>query len=294
MTNYLLDIGTLRQRQSLPLEAKVLYAERRIREWYEHWGGDVYVAFSGGKDSTVLLDLVRGMYPEVPAVFSNTGLEYPEIVRFVRTVDNVTFVRPKRTFRYIVERWGYPFPSKEQAQYIHEYRHGSPHMRAKRAPRDGPGYGRIAKRWFFLTEAPFEVHSYCCSVVKKNPSKIYERATGRKPFLGTMAADSQMRERQYRTAGCNPFDARRPTSTPLGIWTTEDVWAYIRTRGLPYSAIYDLGYESTGCAYCGFGVVREDRPNRFERLRETHPKMYRYCMDRIGMRDVLEYVGIPH
>lgn len=49
----------LRQRQSLPLEAKIILTQRRIREWYEAWEGEVYVSFSGGKDSTVLLHLMR-------------------------------------------------------------------------------------------------------------------------------------------------------------------------------------------------------------------------------------------
>ena len=59
----------LKQRQILPLWAKEEMSRRRIRQWYEHWDGEVYVSFSGGKDSTVLLHIVRSLYPEVPAVF---------------------------------------------------------------------------------------------------------------------------------------------------------------------------------------------------------------------------------
>jgi len=61
-------ISDLRQRQALPLGAKVLMTQNRIREWYNHFNGDVYVSFSGGKDSTVLAYLVRDMYPNVPGV----------------------------------------------------------------------------------------------------------------------------------------------------------------------------------------------------------------------------------
>ena len=74
----------LRQLQKLPLQAKITMAEQRIREWYEHFDGNVCISFSGGKDSTVLTDLVHGMYPDVPLVFANTGLEYPEIQKFAR------------------------------------------------------------------------------------------------------------------------------------------------------------------------------------------------------------------
>jgi len=82
----------LKQRQGLPLEAKIIFSQKRIREWHDHWLGQTYIAFSGGKDSTVLLDLVRELYPETPAVFCDTGLEYPEIKDFVKTIPNVIWV----------------------------------------------------------------------------------------------------------------------------------------------------------------------------------------------------------
>ena len=47
----------LAQMQSLPLKAKIIMSETRIKDWFEHWEGQVYVSFSGGKDSTVLADL---------------------------------------------------------------------------------------------------------------------------------------------------------------------------------------------------------------------------------------------
>ena len=74
----------LKQYQALPLRAKVNMSLNRIREWYDHFGGDVCVSFSGGKDSTVLVDLVHKVYPDVPIVFSNTGLEFPDIQKFAK------------------------------------------------------------------------------------------------------------------------------------------------------------------------------------------------------------------
>ena len=108
----------LRQLQSLPLQAKITMAEQRIREWYEHFDGNVCISFSGGKDSTVLTDLVHGMYPDVPLVFANTGLEYPEIQKFVRDM-GAEFVRPKMSFSEVISTYGYPIISKEVAEAIH-------------------------------------------------------------------------------------------------------------------------------------------------------------------------------
>lgn len=103
--------------QALPLYLKVRLTKQRIREWISHYGEDgVYVSFSGGKDSTVLLHLVREEFPDVPAVFCNTGLEYPEIVQFVKSFDNVEIIRPKKNFRQVIQDYGYPFISKEVSE----------------------------------------------------------------------------------------------------------------------------------------------------------------------------------
>ena len=79
--------------QAWPLERKIRVTQAKIIEWYHHYGGKVAVSFSGGKDSTVLLDLARRAFPDIPAVFVDTGLEYPEIREFVKTVPNVTWLR---------------------------------------------------------------------------------------------------------------------------------------------------------------------------------------------------------
>lgn len=110
----------LRELQSLPLYLKVRLTKQRIREWVNHYGEDgVYVSFSGGKDSTVLLHLVREEYEDVPGVFVNTGLEYPEIVRFVKSFKNIEIIRPKKNFRQVIQDYGYPFISKEVSERVY-------------------------------------------------------------------------------------------------------------------------------------------------------------------------------
>lgn len=107
-------ISDLQQKQSMPLAIKVKMTQNRIRGWVDNFGLDgVYISFSGGKDSTVLLDIARNIYPDMLAVFVDTGLEYPEVRNFVKTYDNVEWLKPKKNFRQVIEEYGYPFISKE-------------------------------------------------------------------------------------------------------------------------------------------------------------------------------------
>ena len=109
----------LEELRALPLDAKILKSKQRIREWYYHFGGKVYVSYSGGKDSTVLLHLVRSIFPDVPAVYCDTGLEYPELKASVRSIENCEIIRPKKTFTQVITEYGYPIVSKDVAEAIH-------------------------------------------------------------------------------------------------------------------------------------------------------------------------------
>ena len=46
------------------------------------------------------------------------------------------------------------------------------------------------------------------------------------------------------------------------------------------------------CVFCGFGCHLEIGENRFQRLKKTHPQLYSYCMDQLGMKEVLNYIGV--
>lgn len=331
-------VGDLRQLQALPLRLKIQLTKQRIRDWYEHWDGQVYVSFSGGKDSTVLKHIVDSMYSDVPAVFVNTGLEYPEIQRFVREVkagkwdcfnSDVEILRPEMRFNEVIREYGYPVASKGIAQKVSDARRGVPYAMKYFDNTAVDDFGNLSKfncpKWKFLVDAPFPVSHKCCDVMKKKPCKLYEKQSSRKPIIGTMAAESTLRENAWIKNGCNAFDSTRPKSQPMSFWTEQDILHYIKEFNVPYCPVYGeikidddpefegqmnwidylgcyepqdrlttTGCTRTGCMFCMFGAHLEKEPNRFQRLKVTHPKQYAYCMDKLGLREVLEYIGVPY
>ena len=286
----------LKQRQSLPLHLKIELSKNRIKQFYEHFDGKIYVSFSGGKDSTVLLHLVRSLYSDIPAVFIDTGLEYPEVRNFVKSIDNTIILRPDLPFYKVIEEYGYPVISKEVATFIEENRKNPNGYTAKKFDPNSDYVKKYGSRyclakWNFLRYSDIKISAQCCDVMKKKPAKKFEKETGLHPIIATMAAESNLRKSEYLRKGCNSFDAKRPTSTPLGFWTEQDILKYLVEFDVPYCSVYGeikqdksgkyytTKAKRTGCMFCMFGVQSEKSPNRFELMKESHPKQYNYCIN---------------
>lgn len=348
----------LKQMQAVPLEQKIIMTKRRIREWYDYWDGMVYVSFSGGKDSTVLKHIVDSMYDDVPAVFVNTGLEYPEIQQFVRSIKDgkyecfnsyVDIIRPEMRFDEVLKTYGYPVVSKEVSNTVYGARHaggsgkwkstGLQKLRGELLDKDGNKSRYNCEKWGFLLDAPFEISDKCCGVMKKTPTKKYSKETGRKPIIGTMAEESRLRYKNWLQHGCNTFETKEPKSQPMSFWTEQDVLHYIKKFNVPYASAYGdivptsgdeqiegqlttfdilgeyegtllktTGCDRTGCIFCMFGCHLEKEPNRFQRLKETHPKQYEYCInggemvdgkwqpskEGLGLGKVLDYINVKY
>ena len=180
----------LRELQALPLERKILISQTRIIEWYQRWKGDVAISFSGGKDSTVLLHLVRQLYPDVKAVFADTGLEYPEIKEFVKRQDNVEIVRPKVRFDEVIRKYGYPLVGKEAANSISCARASNGQRRA-RLLNDASVIGENSifelSKYLPLVQMPFRIGDDCCKKLKKQPA-----ARVKHRFVGVLAEESKI------------------------------------------------------------------------------------------------------
>lgn len=232
--------GDLQQMQSLPLSAKIQMTKRRIRDWYDFFDGQVYVSFSGGKDSTVLLHIARKLYPDIEAVFVNTGLEYPEIQQFVKTFDNVTILRPKMRFDEVIKTYGYPVISKAVANAIDTYqtkvRNGKPLTGARIEQllgiyegnrNDGKKSKFDKSKYKPLLNLDCKISDRCCGIMKKAPLKAWEKQNKKYPIVATMAEESIMREAAWLKTGCNGFDMKRPMSKPMSFWTEQDVYQFI-------------------------------------------------------------------
>ena len=112
----------LKQWRSLPLSIKVSMTKERIRNWVNEYGEDgVSISFSGGKDSTVLLDIVHNLcgYDRIPAVFVDVPTQYPELRKFAESKDNVAILRPKMNFMQVCEIYGFPLISKEVSETVY-------------------------------------------------------------------------------------------------------------------------------------------------------------------------------
>ena len=312
----------LKALQNYPLPSKILRTQTRIMEFYEHYGGKVYIAFSGGLDSTILLDLARRMYPDIPAVFCDTGLEYPENRDFVKRVENVTWIKPKVPFPKILETHGFPIISKDVAKTIKYAKRGSKWAidRLNGANMDGTQseFKQRYKKWKFLLEAPFEISDYCCNALKLSPIRQFVRDTGLHAIVGTVADESFQRKQAWLKAGCNSL-TKNGKSQPLAFWTRQDILQYHKKYcKLGYSSIYGdiadnlggqitflefsgigrklhtTGADRTGCMFCMFGVHLEKEPNRFQRMKQSHPQLYEYCINKLGCGPVLDYIGVKY
>jgi 3'-phosphoadenosine 5'-phosphosulfate sulfotransferase (PAPS reductase)/FAD synthetase len=301
----------LKQLQALPLDIKILKTKQRIREFYNGTGGNVYLSFSGGKDSTVLLDLVRKEFPDVIAVYCDTGLEYPELKEFVKKQTNAVIIKPKKTFVQVIEEYGFPIINKDVSMTIEYAKKGKLWAinRLKGLEADGSfrenSFKKRYKKYEYLIDSPFKISSKCCDIMKKRPFKLYEKENKVSPIVGTIAEESKLRRDAWIKNGCNAFDSKRNISQPLSFWTEQDILTYIKENNLEIASVYGeleevkgklkfSGCQRTGCMFCALGVHLEKGKNRFEKMKETHPKIYDYCINKLGLKEVLDFIGVKY
>lgn len=289
----------LKALQDMPLWAKVEATKIRILEFYNRVNGDVYLSFSGGKDSTVLAYITNTILKlNIPLVFANTGLEFIQIQKFA-TYAGAEFVKPDMRFDKVIQEYGYPLISKEVANSIYyarkaDGRHNNVNSRKQLLGEYRQEDSQLSMfnmgKWLLLCqEMPMRISAHCCSRIKKSPLEKYQRANRRSPMIATMTDESRRRKSAWLRTGCNSFDGENSKSRPMAFWTQQDVLQFIIENKIKICSVYgDICNDEsgnikcskcnrTGCVYCMFGAHIKNN-DRFILLSELSPKQYDYAM----------------
>lgn len=231
---------------------------------------DYYLAYSGGRDSHFLLWFIREYLHEtrIPIVFSNTGMEIPEIRS--RGLENADIVlKPALKHSEIKEKYGIPLNSKTTDEWIYRYQtrkangekdedmsNTLKHMvlRQVNATPRGRKLGILSR--FAVDKKTSDaaingtlhkVSPYCCKFLKKEPARIYASESGKKPILGLMGTESLTRKAIYKS--CFSKNGMFHPLYDLSELLRNKIEEYY---GIPVPSVYKHTTQ-TGCAGCPYG-----------------------------------------
>jgi 3''-phosphoadenosine 5''-phosphosulfate sulfotransferase (PAPS reductase)/FAD synthetase and related enzymes len=254
----------LKELQELPLEDKTFRAEQIILynlKTHNH----PCIACSWGKDSMVLLHLVRKFCEKAIVMFNNTGVQYPQNLEYRDrilkewNIENYIENKPIKSFWVCVKQYGFP-----KARQMGKGKKGEK-ARPERTPK-------------------------CCYYCKEGPAKKAIRKYGIDlNFVGLQASESMVRRLSFFREG-ETFKSKTYGCTivrPLMIWRDKDVWEYHKVNEIPRNKVYDL-MERNGCMPCtGFKSWREV-------MARANPKLYSYVSKELGqplLSDCKEFWG---
>lgn len=306
-----------KQKQSLPYEAKITLAKVRAREFYEKLHGEVFCSVGGLDSITLLFFLRKYVSKNIPGVSVST-LEDKSIQKVHGQLDNMVILTPTKSKVKVIREHGYPVISKSIAEKIELIQNPSEKNETVRhailtgetGEQGGYKYSRFMKlpdkwqRLFVEREAPFRVSGKCCYYMKEKPCDRYSRDTGQAVYMGLMADEGGRRAIALVRHGCNYYGKTVTRSCPFAIFSKHDLLRLAVDLKVPVPAIYGeiiklpdgtlttTKAKRTGCTMCGFGVHMEKRPHRFDFLRESNYKEWRFWMYDMGWGKVLSYIGV--
>ena len=299
------------------LDDKVREACHRIEELWNETDGKCYVSFSGGKDSTVLLALIKmcqELYTvgEIPAVFSNTGIELGVTVDFVKWVkDNwypyIEIIRPNHSFSWVLENKGKPILSKIKSEYLHRWHSGNKTGNTIQSlvtgitPRGKPARNsKLADKYAHMLheEFPINLSSDCCKVLKKKPFLEFEkRADMKGAIIGIRVEEGGPRFTQAMSRVekggklCTYTKGSMVYKAPIIDWSGDDLENFISEYNVPLSDAYTkYGFFRTGCMCCPYS---RNLANDLEYLYYYEPNRYKAAMHWLKDVYIAQNVQLP-
>lgn len=262
------------------LEEKVEEAIRRIQRDYFACDGKIYLSFSGGKDSTVVAELIKmaNLPTEIPFVFANTGIELDATLNFVKEYDyeNIHIVKPVKTFKQVVDEYGYPVLSKLKSEALMSYqKHIENPLEFSRlrqfiseqAEKGGEKLGwrsRMSlptKHFHFLhPDLEYEISNRCCEFMKKKPMVQFLLDNDLNGYyMGVRSAEGGVRQMQYTACTAQKKVNRKKTATismPIIDWSDELLDEFIEKYNVSLSDAYTrYGMNRTGCIGCPYNLA---------------------------------------
>lgn len=254
-----------------------------IRNTINKYGEDnFYISFSGGKDSTIVSHLIDEALPnnKIPRIFINTGIEYIDMVKYVKEIsskdDRIIVYNSGVNIKQMLEKYGYPFKSKEHSEKVSIYQHSG--MKGKSVKRyvsglnkdSTPAFNKCPKilEYQFTSENKLKISRECCHKLKKEPCHRYEKESGRRiSITGLRIAEGGTR-RQYK--GCVVFDSNNNLKKFKPINPCTDEWCdwYVESRNIKLCKLYypPFNFKRTGCKGCPFALELEQQLEAMERL----------------------------
>lgn len=244
-----------------------------------------YIAFSGGKDSTVLSFLVDLALPnnKIPRIYSNTGIDFMAIREFVRDMalnDRRFFIlNPTQNLKKMFSEIGYPFKSKYHSHLLDIYsRQGKTGCVLKYAePKANTPHSCPKILQFQFNEPlPFKMSDKCCYKMKKEPFKNYEKETGRIIGLtGMRRAEKGLRE----NINCLVFSrGSLHRFHPLAPCTDEFIDQLIDEYAIPLCRLYysPFNFKRTGCKGCPYNIHLQEELDILEKFLPTEKENCEY------------------
>lgn len=248
-----------------------------------------YISFSGGKDSTVLHYLIDDALPKnkIPRVFINTGLEFIDIVKYVKKLktydDRFMIINNDRNIKNALEEYGYPFKSKQHAKKVKEYQKNgltkSPlHYLTGQNEEGEKSKYKCPKclAYQFTEENKLKISEKCCKLFKKDMFKKYEKESGRRiPITGIRMSEGGSRENHHN---CVIYDKRKNVMVFNPLNPVDDDWMdwYIIKKDIELCRLYypPYNFKRTGCKGCPFTL---DLQKQLNIMRLYMPAEYKQC-----------------